>query len=76
MNLRLMEALLEALKMAREALNGELGEREIRLTKATLNLRICMLEQDVDAARKAANRMAYDSFRDHYSAAIVKAATA
>ncbi|SAL10312.1 hypothetical protein AWB73_00091 [Caballeronia turbans] len=51
MSKRQMESLLEAMEMALEALNGEQGKREIRLTKAVLALRIAMLRSDIFNAK-------------------------
>lgn len=51
--LRMMEGLKEALEMANEALNGELGEKEIELAKVVIKLRIGMLRRDIEEARKA-----------------------
>ena len=53
MNLKQMEAVLEALEMAREALDGEMGKKELRLTKAVIALRIAMLRSDVLEAQRA-----------------------
>lgn len=52
MNKTQMEAVLEALEMALEAINGEQGKREIRLTKAILALRIAMLRTDILNAKQ------------------------
>lgn len=52
MNQRQMVAALEALEMARDALNGELGEREIELAKTVINLRIAMFSADLNRLQR------------------------
>ena len=51
-------ALLEALEMALEAINGEQGEQEIRITKAILALRIVMLRGEIQQAKIEERRAA------------------
>lgn len=55
MSTRQMETLLEALEMALEAINGEQGKTEIKLTKVVLALRIAMLRTDIFNAKLEAS---------------------
>lgn len=52
MKLRQMEGILEALEMAKEAINGELGKKEQRLAMAVINLRIAMLRSDIQEQKR------------------------
>lgn len=51
-------ALLEALEMALEAINGEQGEQELKITKAVLALRIVMLRGEIQQAKIEERRAA------------------
>ena len=51
MSIQKTAALLEALEMAMEAINGEQGEQEIKITKAVLALRIVMLRGEIERAQ-------------------------
>lgn len=52
MNVKMMEALLEALEMAYDALTVKVSEKEMKDTKAVLRLRIAMLRGDICKAEK------------------------
>lgn len=58
MTLQKTAALLEALEMAMEAINGEQGEQEVKITKAVLALRIVMLRGEIEQAKIEEKRAA------------------